>query len=88
MLVVGWLVMVWWKREGGRDIYIFITRDQIQHSSSRHHLRQIAQLERLFAVLVQGHAQILDEFWVEAAAGAKFRQVILEPVLGANECSF
>ena len=40
--------------------YILIPSDHIQDSSSRHYLRQIAQFESLFTVLVQRYTQVLD----------------------------
>lgn len=69
------------------DTYISLAHHDLDYPALRYYLRQIAQSNRLLAVLIRSHAQILEQLRVEAPARTKFGKVILQSLNGrCNVC--
>lgn len=55
---------------------LFLADEDLHAAAFGDDLRDVAQADFLGVVLVGLDAQVLEEFWVEAAAGAEFAEVV------------
>lgn len=64
--------------DGGGDGFdvLFLADEDLHAAAFGDDLRDVAQADFLGVVLVGLDAQVLEEFWVEAAAGAEFAEVV------------